>query len=486
MKMNKIASIQIWNKKIYIGAVLNFLDAITSNHSDMEYGRYSRLRYVVAEVLENRIKKAYPNGEGLIDVELFLSESCFEVSIKDMGVPAWTDFSYDENLDIHDSQGLRNYILDMWMDGVGMEKLGKNGQRIYIRQKIKNPIAFKKPEPYQEIEVLDTNITIRPVVTEEDAIEAIRCIYSEYGYAYGYERLYYQDSFLRLIKNGDIMSFLAVNDHGQTAGHFALTFSDMYKNMPEMSTVVIRKEFRGLRLFSEFIDYSIEVGKKHKFRALMAQPVAYHVISQKAFLRAEFTATSLLMAYLHSDMGGAYGGNQHRLDISACVKILDENAFTEAYPPEELKGFIVKEYERLGCKYELHEASGPVETTQITVEDNSALKMKKIVLREAAEDLEQILKNTVKDTIHKKNEMVEMLIALNHPSCAYGYEIAKKCNFLFSGIIPGAENGDYLVMQRLIGEEMRYDQLVTTGEFEELKNDIVEINKNRKVENNEF
>lgn len=480
MQMRKIASIQIWNEKLYIGAVLNFLDSIVSNHSSMEFGRYNRMRYVVGEVLENRIEKAYPGKKGTIDVELFLSEEYFEVSIKDMGVPAWTDFSYDENLDISDKQGLRNFILDQWMDEIGMEKMGKNGQRIYIRQRILNPIHFKKPEPYPEMEALDTNITIRPVVTEEDAIEAIRCIYSEYGYAYGYERLYYQDSFLRLIENGDIMSFLAVNDHGQTAGHFSLTFSDTYKNMPEMSTVVIRKKFRGLRLFSKFIEHSIEVGKKHRFRALMAQPVAYHVISQKAFLREEFTATSLLMAYLHSDMGGAYGGENERLDISACVKILDEEAFSKVYPPEELKSFITKQYDRLGWKYELCEAMGPAETTQISVEDNGTLKIKKITLMQSAEDFEQILNDTVRDTIRKKNEMIEMMIALNDPSCAYGYEIAKKYQFVFSGVIPGAENGDYLVMQRLIGEEIKYEQLVTTGEFEELKNDIIEIINRRK------
>ena len=475
MNKRKIASIQIWNDKIYIEAVLNFLDSIASKHSDMEYGRYSRLRYVVGEVLENRIVKAYPGKKGTIDIELFLTEDCFEVSIKDMGVPAWTDFSYDKNADIHDSMGLRNFILDVWVDGIGIEKLGKSGQRVYIRQQIRNPIQFKKPKPYKEIEVLDTNITIRPVVTEEDAIEAIRCIYSEYGYAYGYERLYYQDFFLRLIENGEIRSFLAVNDHGQTAGHFALTFSDMYKNMPEISTVVVRKEFRGLRLFSRFIDYSIEVGKKCGFRAIMGQPVAYHGISQKAFLKANFTATSLLMSYLHSDMGGAYGGGSARLDISACVKILDENAFTRVYAPGELKDFIMKQYNRLGWNFDLCESNEQGETTQVTVEDNSALKIKKIILHEASDDLEQILNDVINDTIRKKYEMIEMIIMLNNPSCEYAYGIAKKCQFSFSGVIPGAENGDFIVMQRLIGEKIHYDRLVTIGEFDDLKNDIIAL-----------
>ena len=201
MKMKKIASIEIWNKKFYLAPVLDFLDSIVRNHSDMEYSKYSRLRYVVGEVLENRIKKAYPGNSGTLEVEFYLNDSWFEVSIKDKGEPAWTDFSYNhQNIDIRNNQELRNYILDLWVDEIGMEKLGNEGQRIYIRVKILNPIQFKEPDPYPEIEVLDTNISIRPVETEEDVIEAIRCIYSEYGYSYAYDRLYYVDSFMNMIK----------------------------------------------------------------------------------------------------------------------------------------------------------------------------------------------------------------------------------------------------------------------------------------------
>ena len=47
-----------------------------------------------------------------------------------------------------------------------------------------------------------------------------------------------------------------------------------------------------------------------------------------------------------------------------------------------------------------------------------------------------------------------------------------KEGFVLSGFIPGAENGDYIVMQMLMGTRIKYDNLETVGEFEELKNDI--------------
>lgn len=481
MKMQKIASIKIENKKYYLAPVLDFLDSMVSNHSNLEYSKYSRLRYVVGEALENRIKNAYPGTSGNISVDFYLNDSWFEVSIKDKGEPVWTDFSYNpQNVDIHYKKELRNYILDLWVDEIGMEKLGNEGQRIYIRMKILNPIHFKEPEPYPEIEVLDTNISIRPVETEADVIEAIRCIYSEYGYSYSYERMYYVDGLMSMIKNKELLSFLAVNEHGQTAGHFALVFSDVLKNMPEISTVVIRKEFRGLGLFAKFMNYSMEYGKQHGIRAFMGQPVAFHPMSQKAFLKSGFTATAVLLAYIPSEVESEYNRDGERLDLFASVKILDEDAQSVVYPPEDLYSFVRKIYDSLGWKYELLNSSEKAESTEISVEMNSSAKVTKIVLRSASDNFEKVLEDSIKDALCKKTEMIEMMILLNDPSCEYAYKIAKRNSFVFSGILPGGENGDYLMMQMLVGFDNCYEQLVTVGEFEELTKDIKDINACRK------
>ena len=456
MSIKKIASIEIVNKKNYVFPVLSFLDAVISRHAAVDIERYNKLRFVVGEVLRNRIEKSYPGGEGAIWVDLFLEDTYFEISIRDKGVPQWTSFEYD-------------------IDCIGMEKLGKDGQRVYIRQNIKNKITFAKPQPYEEITALDNNISIRPVLTKEDVIEAIRCVYSEYGYSYSYEKLYYVDSFVEMIKNGEIKSFLAVNDHGQTAGHFALAFSDMYENMPEMSSVVIRKEFRGLGLFAMFTDYCIKVCKENNCRAIMGQPVAFHPMSQKAFVRAGYTATSLLLSYLGADIESEYNADSKRLDLTACVKILDKNAKSKIYPPKELIPFISKMYDRLGWEYEICEPTGAALESQIMVEDIGTLAMKKIIIREVSTDVEKVLQETIKDAIRKKSEMIELVISLSSPSCEYAYEMAKQCDFVLSGLIPGGAKGDYLIMQNFLATDRNYEQLVLIGEFEELKNDIIEL-----------
>ena len=44
-----------------------------------------------------------------------------------------------------------------------------------------------------------------------------------------------------------------------------------------------------------------------------------------------------------------------------------------------------------------------------------------------------------------------------------------------SGLIPGGAKADYIIMQQLLAVDRGYDQLVLVGEFEELKNDIIEL-----------
>ena len=144
MKKTNIASIKIKNKKFYLRAVLDFLDTIAGNHTNIEFSRYNRLRYVVGEILEKRIENAYPGAEGLIEVEINLLENFLEVSIRDMGVPVWIDFSYNENPDMNNKTDMRNYILNRWIDRVGIEKLGKDGQRICDRSDCTQCCASKR------------------------------------------------------------------------------------------------------------------------------------------------------------------------------------------------------------------------------------------------------------------------------------------------------------------------------------------------------
>ena len=87
-------------------------------------------------------------------------------------------------------------------------------------------------------------------------------------------------------------------------------------------------------------------------------------MSQKAFLRAGYTATSLLMSYLGTDIESEYNTESERLGLSVAVKILDKDAYAKVYVPQEMRNFANKIYSRLGIRYDISFDSKTDETTE--------------------------------------------------------------------------------------------------------------------------
>ena len=138
MERKKIASLEIYNNDAYIMPVLHFLDSIIMSNKNLDYTRYLQLQFVVGKILALRIKRAYPNSKGSITVELFLTDAYIEVSIRDKGVPGWQELSYDIARVDNNIEDFEKMVIDKYTDGFGMEKLGKDGQRIFIRKNIIN------------------------------------------------------------------------------------------------------------------------------------------------------------------------------------------------------------------------------------------------------------------------------------------------------------------------------------------------------------
>ena len=145
-----------------------------------------------------------------------------------------------------------------------------------------------------------------------------------------------------------------------------------------------------------------------------------------------------------------YNKGGERLGLSVSVKVLDKDRLSTIYVPEEIKGFVQKIYERLGMKYDLCQSDEKDDFTEMSAETSTALKMSKIIVRSAGNDIEKEFRQAIMDAIKQKSEMIELVLCLNSKSCSYAYEVAKKCEFSLSGIIPGAENGDYIIMQMLL------------------------------------
>mgnify|MGYP002512756387 CR=1 FL=1 len=84
-------------------------------------------------------------------------------------------------------------------------------------------------------------------------------------------------------------------------------------------------------------------------------------------------------------------------------------------------------FKKANYSYEIGGRTSKAKETQINVHTSRHLKTTRIILSSADDFFERILRETVKDSIKNKLDMVELMISLNAPSCEYAYEIAKKC-----------------------------------------------------------
>jgi serine/threonine-protein kinase RsbW len=359
-------------------------------------------------------------------------------------------------------------------DSAGSEKLGRNGQREYVQiyLPMSLPVESAKRQVVDERAPEDVKVSISENSgSEKDVISAITCIYDEYRYTYGYERLYYPETFKELINTGRLRSFLATGDNGEIAGHYCLSASEDCPQMPEWATVVVRRPFRGRYIFDRMCEHGVEMARQSGARAIMMQPTAYHTATQRVAEKHGYTATGFLFQYVNADMESEYNTDAKRLDLAIAVRFLTENPTGIAYLPEEHREFIKGIYEKLGAKYEFPEGYMPEQETLLKLEFSSLMKSGRVVVTRAGKDFERELAHATGVLRRNKAEMVEMLINMTDPAAPFAYELAKNaknCGYFFTGIMPGSEKADYLVMQNLFWSDVDAAAVATRGEYTEL------------------
>jgi len=465
--MPKIATISITDNESLLEGVLDFIESI-SKKIGFSRSKELKIRGACEELIYDRIKNAYSNG-GIIVIDIILTNDSLEISVQDKGLPYWKSESKYDPLNIDENAtGLEDFLVSKMADRTGSEKLGHDGQRTFVWFALPTPFELTRRADKEHIP-LDMDITIREIIDDyQDIISAITCIYDEYQYSYSYERLYYPENIKELISHKKFRSFIAVNAHGEAAGHYGLSFSDDYQAMPEWSTVVVRRPFRGRGIFEKMLVHGIEAAKNMDMRAIMTQPTAYHTATQKIVTRHGFAATGMLFQYAASDMISEYNTDGRRLDLAIAVKMLREDTPRTVYLPEEHSEFLREIYSRLKARREYSKPFQPTQDTNLRYEINGIMKAGKIVVTQAYTDFESELNQIARAMRKNKIEMTEMFINLTDPAAPYAYKTAKDAGYFFTGLMPCAENCDYLVMQNVFGAEIDFSAITTIGEYTDL------------------
>ncbi len=441
------------------------------------------IEMAVEEVLSNIINNAFePGSEDVIEVVFDLKNTGLEMIIREKGMPRdpdlETEYSPEKVQQTWSGKGLGMYLAKRVMDGLSFHNLGKQGREtrlfkfqdqnkvdsIFSREEMEKAREQGRAESPPRGSVKYTVRRLRP----EEAVEVSKCVYTAYGYTYLHGDMYYPDRVRSLNENGDLISFVAVTEHGEVIAHAAMIMGDD-PQVPEFGVAVTKPGFRGQGCLNALSEARIEEAMRRGLTGGFGMGVTSHFYSQKSMLKRGMKPCALLLSNAaepeYKDM------KKHDIQRESAVlhfKYLKAPGEVLVYPPQRHAEFVERIYSNLGVGARLQEAGdndGPsaprsnMEVKTDTDRSTADIRIKEYgrdVVRETASQLGFLGPDAVKT--------VYLYLPLSDPGTAFYCPELEELGFFFAGIKPGSQ-GDFLILQYLNGYEMDFEQIAVGCEF---------------------
>lgn len=472
----KIITIQIPNNPQYIETVLNAIGNVARLFS-MPEKEIIKLCTATEEAIVNVITYAFsPEETAFFEVEIAVSGIDFIVTIHDKGKPY--DFSSLElNEEIWDGLGVK--MMQGLTDKVEFRNLGFEGRsQSLIKHLVDLPHYQKRETEEQPAMPEQIDFEVHPL-KEEESIEVAQCIYDEFGYSYLSEIVYYPQQFYEACQRGEIYSLVATYK-GEVAGHLALLISKEFPGIAEMGIGVVKRKFRKYAIMNHLTELIMHHAQHVlKLKALFAQPVAYHTITQKMCNKLGLTACSIALHYTNDEFATTFYSGNNRSTV-ACAMLPFTNEQRDIYLPEEVKPMISEIIQNMNINRQILKGTSPNHSVKsiCTLSMNQRMRLGKCFIEKTGEDVMKELKRIMLTLKQEKCVIAEMYINLSDPAAHHAYQTAKKFNFFCTGILPQSHNGDYLVMECLMNEVVDYEAIKTIEPFTGLLEHIRKMDPN--------
>lgn len=459
---NLLVDLTIMNRQELISATALYLSSFLQSEEKIK----KHACFVIEDILEYRLNNLQKYSD-TVHVQLFEEALHYNVVISDKGLPYTID-------------GLRKKAFENGLvDDYVLEQHGSAGQSVSLYFRFsENKKEFVAPEITEE-KLLDTNFTCRLLNdTDEDMLEAIKCLYSAYGFDYLHEDLYFFDSFRRKLNSGWYWSIVCENEHHQIVGHCSMCNDSSLPGIPEFCCLVTKPFARGNGIADRMLDFAENFANEKQFEGIVIYPVVYHPFTQKISNKHGY-----LPIAMHPSMASpaARGIIYQQGDLRGAEVIsakLMNKPYRTVYLPTEYEAYIVDTLNKLGVPFTVsHEKKNDSSTTSIystVIHSNTQTAF--IYIDDVGTDFEAIIENFFKNDVISNIEMVGLYVNINRPSLEGQYELFRQHGFSFSGIIPGSTKGDYIYMQ-WFKKTYPLESMILEPNFKKMVDIICDINE---------
>ncbi len=445
-----------------------------------------------AEACINSIAENSPDGNRIAEK----ANKCVSLGIDNVILHGSTERDYTINLSIC-SEG-QNIIIELTDTGLPGDISGsKEASEIrsladgyeYINllekgrsQKIILKLSSEIPEIIQEnTDDIDTvtgaHINIRNA-EEKDLPEIGRAFYRDMGFSYPIKDVYEPSMFKEYLANNNTHPLSAETDDGLFAGFHVLREWPNIPSVYEAGMAIVNSRLRKCGAFSTLLDannrYFDEVVCKGVNVSLAA---TVHDITQKLRLKRGFTPCGFLFNIGSSkDFQSSFQRGNIRNSEAVCCHVADHSRKNIYVPQEVTKVLdIIFKGENLPRTYITEAANPSQENCDIVSSITSDKISAEVIIKSVGHDYKETLYNINHELKNCENEICIMYISADKPGCVDFYEEAKKYGFRFTGLIPNTGYGDMMIMQNPINNLVKYDSIITTESFTDMKNILREF-----------
>ncbi len=450
-----------------------------------------KLELAVEEAAKNIIEHSFaPGEETTFDIIIEPHIAGIIIQFKDKGFPfdptEIPDYNPKIKSNILEAKGLGTFLIKQLVDEVTYLNLGKNGKEIvlfkYLNKKsIKDIISKLEIEKAEEDKKTQArtpvgfeNFKVRRM-TPDEAIAVSKCAYTTYGLTYVHEDIYFPERVREMNIKGELISYVAINDNNEIMGHIALEIEVRDTDFPQLGMAFVNPKFQGHGCMKSMNTKMIEDAVMGNFYGIYARGVTTHPFSQKVIGKFGFQDTAI---FLSSGVSREYKGiredETRRESVVIMANYLHPSNEMIIYPPKEHINIIKKVYNNLGLNPKFSDSipKDVMEKNQsiIKVNIDNVNHIAIINVIEYGKDVLYEIKKSLNDFCHKRYETIYLNLKLRDPLTAKYSSEFEKMNFFFSGIMPGSDNNDELVLQYLNNYIADYDKVMIDSDFgKELK-----------------
>ena len=421
------------------------------------------------EALNNVFSYSMSGRLEQITVTAEANDGEFTVSVIDRGIPG----NYDTTLQGEDRIGLT--IMQNSVDEIYIENLGLEGRKQkLVKYYCSIPEEAKSEEKIEEKALENIELSFR-TPKKDEILKISRAFYNEYGLTYVNDTFYYPERLYAAISKGKIHSTVAMDQYGGLAGHHGAMQWAIVPGIWEAGMAVVNKSYRNMGIFKKLMACTNDfLQNEAKSKICIRCTVTTHPYSQLTRLKNGSYPCAFALCFFPPEVGAStFKAEKQPTSEAIAASIFDFTPKT-VYLDKEVHEPAKFAYSGMKLEREiLAEGTAPLyETTVSNCVFNSRCRNGEINFVKIGKNYEAQLNNDVTELKKQGAEAITLYLSIEDSGAIELYNAAKKQGFFFCGVIPNADQGDVMRMQKMLTHVVDYDSIITVEPFTTLLNMI--------------